>query len=274
MSQKIPVKNDAEIQKMRIAGQLAAQTLDYIAPFVKPGISTGELDRLCECFIAENNARAAPLHYTPPGHTPYPKSVCISVNNQVCHGIPDFAKLLKNGDILNIDVTVIKDGWHGDSARMYYAGEPSILARRLCQTTLECLWRGIRAVRPGAKLSAIGAAIQQHAESQGFSVVRDFCGHGLGSSFHEPPQVLHYFQKGDSPLLCKNMVFTIEPMINVGKSEVKVLKDGWTAVTRDRSLSAQWEHTVRVSEESYEVLTLSDARADNISNALSDVAIS
>ena len=252
------MKSSTEIEKMRVAGRLASQTLDYITPYVKAGISTGEIDKLCHDFITENGALSAPLHYAPPGYTPYPKSICTSVNNQVCHGIPDFKKILKNGDILNIDVTVIKDGWHGDTGRMFFVGEPSILARRLCETTLECLWRGIRAVRPGAKLSDIGAAIESYATECGYSVVRDFCGHGLGSSFHEPPQVLHYRQKGEnSPVLDENMVFTIEPMINAGKAGVKVLGDGWTAVTRDRSLSAQWEHTIRVSSDGSEVLTVS-----------------
>ena len=261
----IPVKTDDQIAKMRIAGRLAAATLDYIAPFVKTGVSTGELDKLCHDYICKHGAIPAPLHYAPKGcRRPYPKSVCISINNQVCHGIPDFERFLKNGDIVNIDVTVVKDGWHGDTARMFYAGEPTLLARRLCETTLECLWRGIRAVRPGAALGDIGAAIQQHAEESGFSVVRDFCGHGLGSDFHEMPQVLHYRSKKSGPPLRENMVFTIEPMINSGRHEVKVLKDGWTAVTRDRSLSAQWEHTVRVcGDNGYEVLTPSPA-ADNV----------
>ena len=255
---QIPVKSEKEIEKMRIAGRLASETLDYIAPFVKPGISTGEIDRLCHEFITENGAVSASLHYAPPGYTPYPKSVCTSVNNQVCHGIPDFNKILKDGDILNIDVTVIKNGWYGDTGRMFFAGEPSILARRLCEETLECLWQGIRAVRPGAKLNDVGVAIEAHATKCGYSVVRDFCGHGLGNEFHEPPQVLHYRHKGESPTLLENMVFTIEPMINAGKAAVKVLGDGWTAVTRDRSLSAQWEHTIRVSKDGSEVLTVSD----------------
>lgn len=254
----IPIKSAAQVEKMRAAGNLAARTLDYIAPFVKPGISTGEIDRLCHEFIAAADARPAPLNYTPPGYPPFPKSICTSINHQVCHGIPDFARVLKNGDILNIDVTVVKDGWHGDTARMFYAGEPSILARRLCETTLQCLWHGIDAVRPGARLNDIGAAIQQHADSQGFGVVREFCGHGLGSDFHEPPQVLHYAQTDGGPVLRENMIFTIEPMINAGGSAVKVLSDCWTAVTRDRSLSAQWEHTVRVAADGREVLTLSD----------------
>ncbi len=259
MAREIPIKNPEQVEKMRIACALAAQTLDYITPFVKPGISTGEIDRLCHEFITAAGARPAPLLYEPPGHPPFPKAICTSINNQVCHGIPDFNRVLKNGDILNIDVTVVKDGWHGDTGRMFYAGEPSILARRLCDATLECLWCGIETVRPGATLNAIGEAIQKHADSCGFSVVREFCGHGLGSDFHEPPQVLHYAQNKEGPLLRENMIFTIEPMINAGKNAVKILPDGWTAVTRDRSLSAQWEHTVRVSANGYEVMTLSDA---------------
>ena len=258
MPPKIRIKTLNEIAKMRAAGRLAAAVLDYIAPRVACGISTGELDRLCHEFIIAHDATPAPLNYQPPGHTPYPKATCTSVNHQVCHGIPDFSRALRNGDILNIDITVKKDGWHGDTSRMFYIGKPSLLARRLCETTRECLWRGIRAVRPGARLSDIGHAIQHHAEKHGYSVVRDFCGHGLGESFHELPQVLHYGRPGQGPLLEENMVFTIEPMINAGKCDVKILKeDGWTAVTRDRSLSAQWEHTVRVAPDGYEVLTLS-----------------
>lgn len=252
----IPIKTGAEVEKMRIAGKLAAQVLDFAASLVKPGMSTGEIDRLCHEFIIERGAIPAPLNYAPPGHSPYPKSICTSVNNQVCHGIPDFDRRLRSGDIMNIDVTVIKDGWHGDTGRMFYVGEPSVKARRLCEVAHECLWRGIETVRPGAPVSGIGAAIQSHAQARGFSVVRDFCGHGLGSKFHEPPQVVHYAEKGPSPILCENMVFTIEPMINAGKSATKVLKDGWTAVTRDRSLSAQWEHTIRVDSGGFEVLTL------------------
>lgn len=255
--ENIPVKTESEIEKMRAAGRLAAEVLDYITPFVRPGASTGELDRLCHEFIAARGAVPAPLNYAPPGHPPYPKSICTSVNHQVCHGIPDFDRALKDGDILNIDITVVKDGWHGDSGRMFYAGTPSVLARRLCETARECLWRGIRAVRPGAPLNNIGAAIQAHADSRGYAVVRDFCGHGLGGKFHEPPQVMHYAQKNAGPVLRENMTFTIEPMINAGRGAVKILRDGWTAVTRDRSLSAQWEHTVRVAADGYEVLTLS-----------------
>ena len=252
------IKSDSDIEKMRVAGKLAARVLDYISPHVIPGVSTGELDQLCHEFILKNDALPAPLNYTPVGSHPYPKSTCISINHQVCHGVPSFERLLKNKDIINIDITVIKDGWHGDTGRMFFVGTPSILAERLCQTTLECLWSGIHAVHPGAYLGDIGAAIQTVAESRGYSVVRDFCGHGLGRNFHEAPQVLHYGKSGEGIEIKPNMVFTIEPMVNAGKSSVKVLADGWTAVTRDRSLSAQWEHTVRVSESGYEVLTVSD----------------
>lgn len=260
----IRIKTPEEIDKMRVAGKLAAAVLDYIAPHVVAGVSTGEIDRLCHEFILAHDAIPAPLHYTPHGHTPYPKSICTSINNQVCHGIPDFKRTLKKGDILNIDVTVIKNQWHGDTGRMFCVGTPSILAKRLCETARECLWQGIRAVRPGGLLSDIADAIQPHAEAAGFSVVRDFCGHGLGSAFHELPQVLHHREKTHPIPLRENMVFTIEPMINAGKYGVKVLPDGWTAVTRDRSLSAQWEHTVRVAPDGYEVLTLSAEESPSV----------
>jgi len=197
----------------------------------------------------------APLNYCPPGHTPYPNSICTSVNNVICHGIPN-EKKLKDGDILNIDVTVIKDGYHGDTSRMFFIGKPNILAKRLVDTTFECMWKGIEVVKPGAQLGDIGAAIQEHAEANNFSVVREFCGHGIGDKFHEPPQILHYGSKGEGLELKEGMTFTIEPMINAGKKEIKMLNDGWTVVTKDRSLSAQWEHTLLVTESGYEVLTL------------------
>jgi len=197
----------------------------------------------------------APLNYCPPGHTPYPNSICTSVNNVICHGIPN-EKKLKDGDILNIDVTVIKDGYHGDTSRMFFIGKPNILAKRLVDTTFECMWKGIEVVKPGAQLGDIGAAIQEHAEANNFSVVREFCGHGIGDKFHEPPQILHYGTKGEGLELKEVMTFTIEPMINAGKKEIKMLNDGWTVVTKDRSLSAQWEHTLLVTESGYEVLTL------------------
>src|SRR5258706_9447766 len=240
---------------MRIAGRLAAEVLDYIAPYVKPGCSTGTLDQLCHDYmVGVQGTVPAPLNYAPPGHRPYPKSICTSVNHQVCHGVPG-DKVLRNGDIVNIDITVIKDGWHGDTSRMFYVGEPSVQARRLCETTYECRWKGISVVRPGATLGDIGAAIQRHAESHGYSVVREFCGHGIGRRFHEEPQVLHYGRPGQGQRLEPGMTFTVEPMVNAGKRDIRQLADGWTIVTADHSLSAQWEHTVLVTDDAYEVLT-------------------
>lgn len=242
---------------MRIAGRLAAEVLDFIAPHVRAGATTGELDRLCHDYIVNvQDSIPAPLNYAPPGYKPYPKSICTSVNHQVCHGIPG-DRVLKNGDILNIDVTVIKNGFHGDSSRMFAVGEPSVQARRLMQITYECMWRGITQVRPGARLGDIGAAIQAHAERHGYSVVREFCGHGIGRKFHEEPQVLHYGRPGTGLVLEPGMTFTVEPMINAGKAAIRELADGWTIVTKDHSLSAQWEHTVLVTQEGYEVLTVS-----------------
>ncbi|MGH8726725.1 MAG: type I methionyl aminopeptidase [Burkholderiales bacterium] len=253
----VVVKTPGEIDKMRVAGRLAAEVLDFIAPHVAPGITTGELDQLChEFMVKEQKTTPAPLNYAPPGYAPYPRSICTSVNHVVCHGIPGDKKL-KAGDIVNIDVTVIKDGYHGDTSRMFYAGTPSILAKRLTDITYECLWRGIREVAPGAHLGDVGHAVQIYAEANGFSVVREFCGHGIGARFHEDPQVLHYGRPGSGLKLVPGMTFTIEPMINAGKPGVRPLADGWTVVTRDHSLSAQWEHTVLVTGDSYEVLTLS-----------------
>jgi methionyl aminopeptidase len=253
----VHLKTPEEIQKMRVAGRLAADVLDYIAPFIKPGVTTDEIDRLCHKYIVEvQGATPAPLNYAPPGYQPYPKSVCTSVNHVVCHGVPG-EKRLKPGDILNIDITVIKDGFHGDTSRMFYVGQPSIQARRLCDITYECMWLGIDAVRAGAYLGDIGYAIQTHAERNGFSVVREFCGHGIGLKFHEEPQVLHYGRAGTGLRLEAGMIFTVEPMINAGKPDIRQLADGWTIVTKDHSLSAQWEHTVLVRENGYEVLTLS-----------------
>lgn len=253
----INIKSAQEIEKMRVAGRLAGELLDYIGPFVQPGITTEELDRLCHDYTLNvQGAIPAPLNYAPNGHKPYPKSICTSVNHQVCHGIPSDRKL-KNGDIVNIDVTPIKDGYHGDSSRMFYVGEPSIQARRLCEAAYEAMWRGIRMVRPGAHLGDIGHAIQSFAEGLGYSVVREFCGHGIGRNFHEEPQVLHYGKPHTGVKLEAGMVFTIEPMINAGKKDIKQLGDGWTIVTKDHSLSAQWEHTVLVTETGYEVLTQS-----------------
>jgi len=253
----ISIKTPQEIEKMRIAGRLAGELLDYITPFVQPGITTDELDKLCHDYMVNvQGSIPAPLNYAPNGHTPYPKSICTSINHQVCHGIPGDKKL-KNGDIVNIDVTPIKDGWYGDSSRMFYVGEPSIQARRLCEAAYQSMWRGIRTVKAGARLGDIGHAIQSYVEGMGYSVVREFCGHGIGSNFHEEPQVLHYGKAGTGVRLEAGMIFTIEPMVNAGKKEIKQLGDGWTIVTKDHSLSAQWEHTILVTPSGYEVLTLS-----------------
>jgi methionyl aminopeptidase len=253
----VQLKSPEEIEKMRVAGRLAAEVLDYIGPHVKPGVTTDDLDRLCHDYIVNvQDATPAPLNYAPPGYQPYPKSICTSVNHVVCHGVPG-EKRLKAGDIVNIDITVIKDGFHGDTSRMFYVGQPSIQARRLCDITYECMWLGIQAVRPGAYLGDVGHAVQTHAERHGFSVVREFCGHGIGRRFHEEPQVLHYGRPGTGLKLEPGMIFTVEPMINAGRQEIRQLADGWTIVTKDHSLSAQWEHTVLVSESGYEVLTRS-----------------
>ncbi len=250
-------KTAEEIDKMRIAGRLASEVLDFISLYVKPGVTTGELDRLCHNYMVDiQHTIPAPLNYAPSGYKPYPKSICASVNHQVCHGVPG-DKILKHGDVVNLDITVIKDGFHGDTSRMFYVGEPSIQAKRLCEVTYECMWRGIRQVRPGAQLGDIGAAIQQHAENSGFSVVREFCGHGIGRKFHEDPQVLHYGRPGTGMTIRSGMTFTIEPMINAGKPAIRELADGWTIVTKDHSLSAQWEHTVLVTDSGFEVLTVS-----------------
>lgn len=249
---------DAEgVAGMRVAGRLAAEVLDYLTPFVKPGVTTNELDKLAHDLITQvQGAIPAPLNYQPSGYTPYPKSICTSINHQVCHGIPN-DKALKKGDIVNIDITVIKDGWHGDTSRMFIVGDASIAARRLCAMTYDAMWHGIVHVKPGARLGDIGHAIQRFAEGHGFSVVREFCGHGIGRVFHEEPQVLHYGKPGTLEELVPGMTFTIEPMINAGRRDIKELGDGWTIVTKDHSLSAQWEHTILVTETGYEVLTLS-----------------
>jgi methionyl aminopeptidase len=253
----VHIKSSDEIAKMRVAGRLAAEVLDFIAPHVRPGITTGELDKLCHDYMVEQqNTTPAPLNYAPPGYQPFPRSICTSVNHVVCHGVPGDKKL-KAGDIINIDITVIKDGYHGDTSRMFYVGQPSIQARRLCDVTYECMWRGIESVRPGAALGDIGYAIQTHAEHNGYSVVREFCGHGIGARFHEEPQILHYGRPGTGLRLEAGMTFTIEPMINAGRPDIRQLADGWTIVTKDHSLSAQWEHTVLVTDSGYEVLTLS-----------------
>jgi methionyl aminopeptidase len=252
------IKDAQGAQGMRIAGKLASEVLDFITPHVVPGVTTNQLDKLCYDYITQvQQAIPAPLNYNPSGDNPYPKSICTSINHQVCHGIPN-DKPLKKGDTVNIDITVIKDGWHGDTSRMFSVGDVSIAAKRLSKLTYEAMWHGIVKVKPGARLGDIGFAIQRFAESHGFSVVREFCGHGIGQVFHEEPQVLHYGKPGTGETLKEGMTFTIEPMINAGKKDIKELGDGWTIVTRDHSLSAQWEHTILVTPTGYEVLTLSD----------------
>lgn len=262
----VTIKTPAEIEKMRVAGRLAAEVLEMIGEHVKPGVTTEELDRICHDYIVNvQQAIPAPLNYKG-----FPKSICTSINHQVCHGVPS-DKALKKGDIVNLDITVIKDGYHGDTSRMFIVGDGSILAKRLCQVTYECLWIGIAQVKPGAHLGDIGHAIQKHAEGNGFSVVREFCGHGIGANFHEDPQVLHYGKAGTGIELKPGMIFTIEPMINAGKAAISELPDGWTIVTRDRSLSAQWEHMILVTETGVEVLTLSAGappRPDIVANLL------
>jgi methionyl aminopeptidase len=250
----VTVKTPVEQDKMREAGRLAASVLDMIEPFVQPGVTTVELDQRCHDFIVEE-LKSIPANLNYRG---FPKTICTSVNHVVCHGIPG-DKRLKTGDIINIDVTVIRDGFHGDTSRMYFVGAPSILARRLTTVCYESMWHGIETVRPGAHLGDIGHAIQTYAESNGFSVVREYCGHGIGRVYHEDPQVLHYGKPGTGMELVTGMTFTIEPMINAGRRDVRLLNDGWTVVTKDQSLSAQWEHTVLVTETGYEVLTLGAA---------------
>lgn len=253
----ISIKTPHEIAKMRIAGRLAGEVLDYITPFVQAGVTTDELDKLCHDYMVNvQGCIPAPLNYAPGGHTPYPKSICTSINHQVCHGVPSDKKL-KNGDIVNLDITTIKDGYHGDTSRMFCIGEPSIQAKRLCDAAYLSMWLGIRTVRAGSYLGDIGQAIQSYVEGMGYSVVREFCGHGIGSKFHEDPQVLHYGKAGTGIKLEAGMIFTIEPMVNAGKAAIKQLGDGWSIVTKDHSLSAQWEHTILVTETGFEVLTLS-----------------
>ena len=247
----ISIKTPEEIEKMRVAGRLAAEVLEMIEPHVQVGVTTAELDRLCHDYIVDvQKAIPAPLNY----HG-FPKSICTSVNHQVCHGIPG-EKKLKKGDIINIDITVIKDGYHGDTSKMFCIGQPSVLAKRLCDVTYEAMWQGIDVVRPGAHFGDIGEAIQRYVESNSYSVVREYCGHGIGRGFHEEPQVLHYGRRGTGAKMLPGMTFTIEPMVNAGRKDVKQLGDGWTVVTRDRKLSAQWEHTILVTETGHEVLTL------------------
>lgn len=248
----ITIHSKQDFAPMRAAGKLASQVLDFITPHVKQGISTEELDRLCHDYILEHGAIPAPL-----GYRGYPKSICTSVNHVVCHGIPSSDKKLQNGDIINIDVTVIKDGWYGDTSRMFKVGKVPLRASKLVDVTYEAMMRGIEMIKPGNTFGDIGHAIQSYAEKQGFSVVRDFCGHGIGRIFHAEPNVLHYGRPGTGAELQPGMFFTVEPMINAGGYGVKILEDGWTAVTRDRSLSAQFEHTVGVTETGYEIFTLS-----------------
>lgn len=255
----ITYKDEAGIAGMRTACRLASEVLDYLTPLIQPGVTTLEIDRLAAEYMKQQGTVSATIGYQPSGYPPYPGHLCTSINHVVCHGIPN-EKALKKGDILNVDVTVIKDGWYGDNSRMYLIGgeaAASVQARRLCQVTYEAMWKGIVMVRPGIRLGDIGHAIQTFAEGNGFSVVREFCGHGIGQRFHEDPQVLHYGRPGTLEELKPGMTFTIEPMINAGKRDIKEQGDGWTIVTRDRSLSAQWEHTVLVTETGYEVLTLS-----------------
>ncbi|MEW8413388.1 MAG: type I methionyl aminopeptidase [Candidatus Thiodiazotropha sp.] len=249
----ITIKTAAEIAKMRVAGKLAAEVLEMIAPHVQPGITTLELDKICHDYIVnEQDAIPAPLNYRG-----FPRSICTSVNQVVCHGIPS-EKRLKKGDIVNIDITVIKDGFHGDTSKMFSVGQPSVLAKRLVEVTQQALWIGIKQVRPGCRLGDIGHAIQTHVESYNYSIVREYCGHGIGREFHEDPQVLHYGQAGTGAELRPGMCFTIEPMVNAGKQQVKLKPDGWTVITKDRSLSAQFEHTILVKDDGFEVLTLRD----------------
>jgi methionyl aminopeptidase len=248
----IPIKNTEEIQKMRVAGRLAAQVLDMITPYVQVGITTEELDDVCHDFMVNTQkVIPAPLNY----HG-FPKSICTSVNHQICHGIPSDKKL-KKGDIINIDITVIKDEYHGDTSRMFAVGQPTIKGQRIMQVSYDCLQVGMEMVKPGQELANIGRAIEKYAHQQNCSVVHEYCGHGIGKKFHDEPQVIHYADKDSGVILEPGMTFTIEPMINLGKRHVKVLPDKWTVVTKDRSLSAQWEHTILVTDNGYDILTLS-----------------
>ncbi len=258
------LESEADLQGMRAAGQAAASVLNMISEHVRPGVTTDRLNQLChEFMVDELNCIPAPLNYGGNNsQPPFPKSICTSVNHVVCHGIPSDGKKLKAGDALNIDITVIKDGYHGDTSKMFFAGEPSIMAKRLAKVTQECLYEGMQAVRAGARLGDIGYAIQKHAEAHRFSVVREFCGHGIGKVFHDSPQILHYGRKGSGITLEEGMSFTIEPMINAGKRHIKILPDQWTAVTKDRKLSAQWEHTLVVRAEGCEVFTWRDEEGE------------
>jgi methionyl aminopeptidase len=247
----VSIKTPEQIEQMRVAGRLAAEVLEVVKPHVKPGVTTEELDDICREHILKVQ-QAIPANV---GYKGFPKTICTSVNHVICHGIPSHSKILKDGDIVNIDVTVIKDGWHGDTSRMYYVGKPDVRAQRLCTVTFEAMMLGIDQVRPGATLGDIGYAIQRHVEGNGFSVVREYCGHGIGTVYHEDPQVLHYGQRGSGLQLREGMTFTIEPMVNAGKPQTRLLPDGWTVVTKDHSLSAQWEHTIAVTDKGFEILT-------------------
>ena len=247
----VTIKTPSEIEKMRVAGRLAAEVLEMVAEYVRPGVTTEELDRIAHEHIVRRQ-QAIPANL---GYKGFPKTVCTSVNHVICHGIPSPSKVLKDGDIVNIDVTVIRDGFHGDTSRMYLVGKPDVRAQRLCSVAFESMMRGIEQVRPGATLGDIGHAIQKHVEANGFSVVREYCGHGIGRVYHEDPQVLHYGKPGTGLRLEKGMTFTVEPMVNAGKPHTRLLPDGWTVVTKDHSLSAQWEHTVAVTDDGFEILT-------------------
>ena len=253
----IPIYKEEDFKKMQEAGKLAAKVLDQLYELIKPGISTLEINDFCHSIIIKNKAIPAPLNYKG-----FPKSICTSVNHVVCHGIPNEKKILNNGDIINVDVTVILDGWYGDSSRMFVSGITNKKNMDLLKTTYECLHIGIKEARPGKNLGDIGFKIQEHAESKNYSVVRDFCGHGIGKQFHTPPSVLHYGNKGEGPELKPGMFFTIEPMINIGDWKVKILQDGWTAVTKDKSFSAQFEHTIGITENGNEIFTLSENNTD------------
>jgi methionyl aminopeptidase len=252
-------KDVSDLNGMRNAGKLASEVLDFITPFIQEGVSTGKIDSLCHEYMRDvQHTIPAPLNYQPPGYPPFPKSICTSVNDVICHGIPG-ERVLKSGDIVNLDITVITpDGFYGDTSRMFLIGDASIMANRLCQITYECMWLGIAQVRPGTQLGDIGYAIQTHAEKAGYSVVREYCGHGIGKVFHQDPQILHYGKPGTGSCLEEGMTFTIEPMINAGRKEIKTMPDLWTVKTKDRSLSAQWEHTVLVTANGVEVLTVSE----------------
>ncbi|MDJ0738401.1 MAG: type I methionyl aminopeptidase [Gammaproteobacteria bacterium] len=248
----VTIKSEDEFARMRVAGAMAAEVLEMIRPHVVPGVTTGELDRICHDYITGDlDAIPAPLNYNG-----FPRSICTSINEVVCHGIPSDTKKLRDGDIVNIDVTVIKDGFHGDTSKMFFVGEPTVLGKRLVEVTHRAMWKGIEMVRPGAQLGDIGHAIQKLVESHGYSVVQEYCGHGIGRGFHEEPQVLHYGSPGTGVTLQPGMTFTIEPMVNAGRRNVKLLPDGWTVVTKDRKLSAQWEHTILVTATGHDVLTL------------------